>query len=293
NRAILAQPHGTVRGQIKITEQGEVISERYADPATAHRNLEQVMNAVLRASFVADSVHPKEAWATALDTMSAVSKRAYRALVYDHPGFVSFFRGATPIAEISRLQIGSRPASRRKSDRIEDLRAIPWVFSWMQSRYTLPGWYGLGIALEDFLAGDAARAALLQEMYSRWPFFTTLIDNVQMILAKADMLVARQYADLVEDAQLREEIFGTIAAEYERTVRLVCQVTRVDVLLGNKPILQRSIARRNPYVDPLSAIQVELLCRLRAAPDAPDHAATEAAILLSINGIAAGLRNTG
>ena len=293
NRAILAQPPGTVRGQIKITEQGEVISERYADPATAHRNLEQVVNAVLRASFAADAVRPKPEWAAALDAMSAVSKRAYRTLVYEHPGFVAFFRSATPIAEISRLQIGSRPASRKKSDRIEDLRAIPWVFSWMQSRYTLPGWYGLGTALEQFVAEDAARVALLQEMYARWPFFTTLIDNVQMILAKADMVVARQYADLVEDEALREEIFAIIAAEYKRTARLVCQVARIDVLLGNKAILHRSIARRNPYVDPLSAIQVELLCRLRADPDAPDHAATEAAILLSINGIAAGLRNTG
>jgi phosphoenolpyruvate carboxylase len=293
NRAILAQPPGTVRGQIKITEQGEVISERYADPETAHRNLEQVVNAVLRASFAADAVRPKPEWAAALDEMSALSKRAYRALVYDHPGFVTFFRSATPIAEISRLQIGSRPASRRKSDRIEDLRAIPWVFSWMQSRYTLPGWYGLGMALEAFLGENPSHTGLLQEMYASWPFFTTLIDNAQMILAKADMVVARRYAELVEDEALREEIFGIIAAEYERTARLVCLVARIDVLLGNKSILHRSIARRNPYVDPLSAIQVELLSRLRAAPEAPDHAATEAAILLSINGIAAGLRNTG
>jgi phosphoenolpyruvate carboxylase len=296
----LAQPPGTVRGQIKITEQGEVISERYADPATAHRNLEQVLNAVMRASLATDYVRPADAWVAAMDTMAVVSKRSYRTLVYEHPDFLPYFRGATPIAEISRLHIGSRPASRRRSDRIEDLRAIPWVFSWMQNRHTLPGWYGLGAALEHIIHPPAEgtnpqqqNLELLQEMYDRWPFFTTLIDNAQMILAKADIDTAARYAELVDDLGVRERIFGQIAAEYDRTCRLVCQVARVERLLDNKAILQKSIARRNPYVDPLSAIQVELLRRLREDPDAPRHADTEEAILLSINGIAAGLRNTG
>lgn len=305
NRAILAQPAGTVQGRIKMTEQGEVISDRYADPQTAHRHLEQIINAVIRSGLAVQGVQPEATWIAAMDSMAATSRHAYRSLVYGDDRFIPYFQSATPIAEISRLQIGSRPASRRKSDRIEDLRAIPWVFSWMQSRHTLPGWYGLGSAVEHFInkgdqnatlaayASPEQRMALLQEMYGRWPFFSTLIDNAQMILAKADMDIARLYADLTPDKALGDALYGTIATEHERTSRLVCKIAKIEALLDNREILKRSIARRNPYVDPLSYVQVELLRRLRADPDAPHHEDVEAAVLQSINGIAAGLRNTG
>ncbi|NTU85540.1 MAG: phosphoenolpyruvate carboxylase, partial [Chloroflexales bacterium] len=220
-------------------------------------------------------------------------RAAYRRLVYDDPRFLAYFREATPIAEISRLRIGSRPASRRKSDRIEDLRAIPWVFSWMQSRHTLPGWYGLGGGLAEYAREDPARLALLREMYREWPFFKTLIDNAQLIIAKADMGIARRYADLMADQGLAEAVFATMCAEHERTVRMICQVAEVEAILGAQPVLQKAIRQRNPYIDPLSYIQIELLRRLRAAPSGPEQEALETAVLMSINGIAAGLKNTG
>ncbi|HYF63495.1 MAG TPA: phosphoenolpyruvate carboxylase, partial [Herpetosiphonaceae bacterium] len=212
--------------------------------------------------------------------------------VYDHPRFVEYFRAATPITEISRLKIGSRPASRKAGDRIEDLRAIPWVFSWMQSRVTLPGWYGLGSALDAYVA-DAGGLETLREMYHSWPFFSTIIDNAQMILAKADMDIAERYAALVPDQALAGEIFGTIRAEYELTVARLCEVAQIDEVLASQPILGRSIKQRNPYVDPLSFVQIELLRRLRADPEGAEHQSIEDAMLLSINGIAAGLKNTG
>jgi len=302
NQAILAQPPGSIGGQIKITEQGEVISDRYGLADLAHRHLEQVVNAVLLASFPTMKDAPEE-WEHALEELATISRKHYRALVYEHPDFIPYFRNATPIAEISRLKIGSRPASRRNSDRIQDLRAIPWVFSWMQSRHTLPGWYGLGCALDTFVHGEAdaptdeatqqARLRLLQDMYANWPFFRTMIDNAQMILGKADMHIAEQYATLAPTPQIAETIFGAIRQEYERTVRLICRVAKIEQLLDNSPVLQTSIARRNPYVDPLSYVQIELLRRLRASPDGPDHAELEDVILLSISGIAAGLKNTG
>ena len=304
NQAILAQPPGSVGTQIKITEQGEVISDRYGLPKLAHRHLEQVANAVLLAGF-APRADPPPPWEQALEQLAAIARRHYRALVYEHPAFLRYFHTATPIAEISRLKIGSRPASRKNSGRIEDLRAIPWVFSWMQSRHTLPGWYGLGYALETFVGdqrlgvgdrrlGDGdAQLQLLQEMYAQWPFFRTMIDNAQMILGKADMHIAERYAELVPEREVGQAIFGAIREEYERTVRMVCKVARIERLLDNSPVLQRSIVLRNPYVDPLSYVQVELLRRLREAPAGDDHAALEDAILLSISGIAAGLKNTG
>lgn len=320
NRLILAQPPGTIRGQIKTTEQGEVISGRYFDPPTAHRHLEQVVNAVLRGSFPEVTVEPEPAWTAAMDEMAGIARRCYRALVYEHPHFLAYFRSATPIAEISRLRIGSRPASRRNSNRIEDLRAIPWVFSWMQSRHTLPGWYGFGMAMEAFVAGVSAaaycgasadgvhstttpeqiadldgqqRLELLRTMYRRWPFFHTLIDSAQIILARADMGIARCYADLVPDRALADEIYGNIVAEYERTYRLICDVAGFCDLMDATSELQRSIDQRNPYVDPLSYIQIELMRRLRAAPTGPEQEGIEAAVLMTINGIAAGLKNTG
>ncbi len=306
NRAILAQPPGTVGSRIKITEQGEVIADRYGLPNLAHRHLEQLVNAVLRARF-APAEAPPPAWERAFERLAVLARRHYRALVYEDPGFVTYFQAATPIAEIGRLNLGSRPASRKPGLRVEDLRAIPWVFSWMQSRHTLPGWYGLGFALERFAAerlapeeraggDDADPLALLQAMYARWPFFQTMIDSAQMILGKSDLHIAARYAELCPDRALRESIFGRIEAEHARTTRMICQVAGVGEILEDAPVLRRSIALRNPYVDPMSYIQVELLERLRAAPEASEHAAhaaIEDAIMLSISGIAAGLKNTG
>lgn len=307
NRVIMAQPPGTVRGQIKITEQGEVISENYFDPTTAYRHLEQVVNTVLRASFPEVAIEPEPAWIAAVEQMAAVARTHYRTLIYEKPGFLTYFRNATPIAEISRLRIGSRPASRSNSNRIEDLRAIPWVFSWNQSRHTLPGWYGLGSALEWFLtqndtAGTGAETgngsreqehaplAFLQTMYQRWPFFRTLIDSAQMMLSRTDMTIARCYAELIPDHALADEIYHYIRDEYERTYRLTCDVAGFCELVDPTSELQRSMVRRTPYVDPLNYIQIELMRRLRAAPTNED---IEATVLLSINGIAAGLKNTG
>jgi phosphoenolpyruvate carboxylase len=296
NEAILAQPPGSVAGQIKITEQGEVISDRYSLQALAKRHLEQVVHAVMKAAFVHPS-DPPTAWTTALETLATASRSTYRGLVYDNPEFVGFFREVTPIAEISRLKIGSRPAARRNSQRIEDLRAIPWVFSWMQSRFTLPGWYGLGTAVDFFVEGYAegpeAAKLLLQQMYREWAFFRSMIDNAQMILVKADMYIAHRYAELVTNPDLALRMMTTIEHEYSRSVNAVCLISQSDTVLARSPILQRSIALRNPYVDPISYIQVELLRRLRECPDGDDHAALEDAILLTISGIAAGLKNTG
>jgi phosphoenolpyruvate carboxylase len=291
NAAILAQPVGTVRGRLKLTEQGEVISDRYGQPGVAERHLQQVLNAVLLASAPhAPTTIPPE-WEAAASELADHAFAAYRALVED-ADFLPYFHGATPIDELSNLKIGSRPARRKQTDRLEDLRAIPWVFAWMQSRYTLPGWYGLGEAVERYLDEDrAARTALLQTMYREWPFWRTTLDNAQMVLAKADLHIAERYASLVTDAGVRERMWRRIADEYRRTERAVCEIAGVERLLDRTPTLQRSIRRRNPYVDPLSYIQVALLRKLRAATE-PDPG-LEQAVLLTVNGIAAGLRNTG
>ena len=294
NRAILAQPAGTVRGRLRLTEQGEVIFDRYGISGIAARHLQQLMHAMLLTTFAPPGADIPREWCDVLSELADHSADAYRALVYDDPRFVDYFYEATPIAEIVRLNIGSRPASRKSTRRVEDLRAIPWVFAWMQSRHTLPGWYGLGAALEHFVEQRGEQGlALLRRMYREWPFVTTMIDNAQMILAKADMRIARSYAALVTDRELGDAIFGQIAAEYDRTVRSVLLVTEQEQLLDNTPILQLSIDRRNPYIDPLSAIQVELLRRLRAMPDEAHPEDLRAAVLQSINGIAAGLKNTG
>jgi phosphoenolpyruvate carboxylase len=306
NRAILAQPHGSVRGRIKVTEQGEVIAARYFDEEIAYRNLEQIVHAAMMAS----SPHPAapqdsragDGWAQTMEELSEIAFRAYRGLVYDDPDFVRFFQGTTPIGELSQLNIGSRPPKRTASDRIEDLRAIPWVFSWMQSRYTLPGWYGLGTALTDYANSSPQHLERLQAMYREWTFFTATLDNAQMSLAKADMEIAGRYASLVVDEALSKRLFETIHAEYDRSVSVICTIISQDSLLDTSPILQKSIRLRNPYVDPLSYLQVELLRRLRALPpsqDEDDEALKNqrrdlrAAVLLSINGIAAGMKNTG
>ena len=320
-KAILAQPPGSVRGRLKITEQGEVIAARYFDQEIAYRNLEQIVHAVLMASVesplapnsggvgqgaapISNPTPPESGaggtWAKAMDELSDTAFAAYRGLVYDDSQFARFFQETTPVGELAQLNIGSRPPKRTASDRIEDLRAIPWVFSWMQSRYTLPGWYGVGTALGDYAAQSPAHLVRLQEMYAQWPFFTTLLDNAQMSLAKADMEIAARYATLVQDQAMAQRIYAKIAAEFERSVTVICQITEQESLLDHQPILQKSIRLRNPYVDPLSYLQVELLRRLRALPPEGESEDLKtqrrdlrAAVLLSINGIAAGVKNTG
>jgi len=291
NRAILAQPRGTVGGRLRNTEQGEAIAQRYGHPVIAERHLGQVVHAVLRASFPDDSALPDPAWPAVLDRLAAAACRHYRALVYDDPEFLAYFERATPIGEITQFKIGSRPTRRGASSSVDQLRAIPWVFSWMQSRHTLPGWYGLGSAVGDYLDGTGGELATLQAMYRRWPFWRTLIDNAQMILAKADMTIARLYADLVEDQDLAGRIYDRINAEHKRTVDVICRITGQEALLQEFPTLSRSIQRRNPYVDPLSFIQLVLLRRLRAGDEPRDEILT--GVLESINGLAAGLMNTG
>lgn len=290
NQAILAQPPGPMNARIRFTEQGEVIADRYGNAAIATRHLEQILNAVLVNSFAHEEAHDP-AWDWALDRLGDSAARHYRALVYDAAGFFQYFEQATPFSEISKLKIASRPAFRGNAHRIDQLRAIPWVFSWMQSRHTLPGWYGFGSAVNDFLHDHGGDIAQLQEMYRRWPFWKTLIDNTQMIMSKADLSIARLYADLVEDAALGEEIFGRIETEFHMAVDFICKITGQERLLDNMPVLQESIERRNPYVDPLSFVQLVLLKRLRAGDEPRDELLTAA--LESINGIAAGLKNTG
>jgi phosphoenolpyruvate carboxylase len=294
-QAILAQPPGTVRGQIRLTEQGEVIASKYANPEIGRRNLETLVAATLEATLLQPTKPAPKAFLQAAEALSQASMSAYRALVYETPGFTDYFFGATPIREIAELNIGSRPASRKASQRIEDLRAIPWGFSWGQCRLTLPGWYGFGSAVEQFLAPSPEQSrkqgiALLQKMYRQWPFFRALLSNMDMVLAKSDLALASRYSELVTDARLRKRIFGIIEAEWHRTVDALALVTGERQRLAGNAALARSIRHRFPYIDPLHHLQVELVRRWREGK--ADERARRG-IHLSINGIAAGLRNTG
>jgi phosphoenolpyruvate carboxylase len=291
NVAILAQPPGAVAGRAKLTEQGEVIAARYATAPVAHRELELVASAVLASGgdlFPGPDREALRRYRAVMDGMSAASVAAYRGLVHDDDGFVRFFEEATPIAEIARLQIGSRPARRQQTHRLEDLRAIPWVFAWTQSRFLLPGWYGLGAGLAH--GREAFGLALLQEMERGWPFFAATIGNAEMALAKSDLDIAARYARLVTDDTIRSRVWERIRDEHARATREILLLTGQDRLLDRDPVLRRSIDRRNPYVDPISFVQVELLRRIRAGT------ATEATlrgILRTVNGVAGGLKNTG
>lgn len=293
NRAILAQPVGTVAGRLRFTEQGEMIADRYGEPGVAERHLDQIINAVLRASFAAEDDRPPHAWERLLQRLAERACHHYRRLVYETPEFLTYFSEATPISEIGRLKIGSRPARRAgpSTPGIDQLRAIPWVFSWMQSRHTLPGWYGLGSAVTEYLSEHPEDGETLSGMYQRWPFWRTLVDNAQMILAKADLTIARLYADLVSDQALADRMYERIATEYQRTVDVIALITGQGELLDAMPVLKRSIQRRNPYVDPLSFIQLVLLRRLREGGEAEEEVRT--AMLESISSIASGLKNTG
>lgn len=293
-QAILAQPPGTVRGQIRLTEQGEVIASKYANPEIGRRNLETLVAATLEATLLQPTKSATPAFHDAAAELSEASMAAYRALVYETPGFADYFFNATPIREIAELNIGSRPASRKPSQKIEDLRAIPWGFSWGQCRLTLPGWYGFGAAVEAFVKtpGESpkARMALLQKMYRQWPFFRTLLSNMDMVLAKSDLALASRYSELVADARLRRKVFGAIEAEWQRTVDALARITGDRQRLAHNTALARSIRHRFPYIDPLHHLQVELVRRWRAG-EGSDRVQT--GIHISINGIAAGLRNTG
>ncbi|HEX6004434.1 MAG TPA: phosphoenolpyruvate carboxylase, partial [Burkholderiales bacterium] len=290
--AILAQPRGSVNGEIRITEQGEVIASKYANPDIGRRNLEALTAAALEATLLGASAGepaPESRWWEAMEQLSADAFRAYRGLVYETPGFLQFFREATPIAEIAELRIGSRPASRKAAWAIEDLRAIPWVFSWSLSRMMLPGWYGFGTAASRFAAQTGGQA-MLKAMYRDWPFFRTLVSNMDMVLAKSDFGIAARYAALVKDRDLGARIFGAIRDEWQRSVQFVLEVSGQPQLLAFNPTLARSFRNRSPYIDPLNHLQVTLLERWRAGDVSP---VLKQAILLTINGIAAGLRNSG
>lgn len=294
-QAILAQPPGTVRGQIRLTEQGEVIGSKYANPEIGRRNLETLVAATLEATLLQPTKAASKAFLDAAAQLSQSSMAAYRALVYETPGFTEYFFNATPIREIAELNIGSRPASRKANQRIEDLRAIPWGFSWGQCRLTLPGWFGFGSAVQSFIhAGQgtsvAERTALLQKMYKQWPFFRTLLSNMDMVLAKSDLALASRYAELVTDARLRKKIFTAIESEWQATVQALGMITGEKQRLANNAALQRSIRHRFPYIDPLHHLQVELVRRYR---EGKADERVQRGIHISINGIAAGLRNTG
>ena len=293
--AILAQPPGTVRGQIRLTEQGEVIASKYANPEIGRRNLETLVAATLEATMLKPTKPAPKTFLEVADMLSAVSTKAYRALVYETPGFTEYFFAATPLKELAQLNIGSRPASRKALQQIEDLRAIPWSFSWGQCRLTLPGWYGFGSAVTAYLEdGPAktrkARLTLLQRMYREWPFFRTLLSNMDMVLAKSDLALGSRYAELVDDKRVRHRIYGAIEAEWHRTVDALNQITTDRHRLASNPGLARSIRHRFPYIDPLHHLQLELIRRYRLG-----HAGekVQRGIHLSINGISAALRNTG
>ncbi len=292
NHAIRAQPSGSIQGRFRLTEQGEAISTRYSNPIIAYRRLEQIVHAVLLASAT-DKKHSQQIpgeWRTAMDSISAEAFRVYHQLVYETPGFIDFWHYATPLDEIQRLRIGSRPASRSRDLDVKKIRAIPWVFSWMQGRFNLPGWFGAGSGFNSF-----PEIKTLREMYALWPFFKTMLDNTENSLVKADMDIAAVYAGLVPDRARAINIFNLIRSEYEKTREAVLSISGHSALLDNEPATQKAVLLRNPYIDPLNYLQVELLRRLRAEHNQESRTAQKLrdVILLTINGIAAGLRNTG
>ncbi len=290
--AILAQPAGAVSGQIRLTEQGEVISTKYGNPDNGRRNLEVLLAATLEASLTdhENQIESAEQFHKVMDDLSARAFNAYRGLVYETPGFTTYFRQSTVVSEIALLNIGSRPASRKASERIEDLRAIPWVFSWAQCRLMLPGWYGFGSAVDGYLSTNSEGLATLQRMLKSWPFFKSLLSNMDMVLAKTDLSIASRYAELVEDSNLRERIFGQIKAEWALTRRHLLAILEQDEFLADNPMLARSLQLRSPYMDPLNHLQVELLKRHRAG-DTDERVVR--GLHISINGVASGLRNSG
>jgi phosphoenolpyruvate carboxylase len=297
-QAILAQPPGTVNGQIRLTEQGEVIASKYAHPEIGRRNLETLVAATLEATLLHPTKSAPKAFLDAAAAISDASFKAYRKLVYETPGFTDYFFSATPIREIAELNIGSRPASRKATRAIEDLRAIPWSFSWGQCRVALPGWCGFGSAIATYLGTEPKlrkeRLALLQKMHKQWPFFGTLMSNLDMVIAKSDLAIAARYVELVEDKRLGKKIFTLIKSEWQATSDALALITGEKNRLASNPSLARSIEHRFPYLDPLNHLQVELMRRYRQRKEGdPENARVQTGIHISINGVAAGLRNTG
>ncbi|RED75682.1 phosphoenolpyruvate carboxylase type 1 [Cohnella phaseoli] len=298
NRSILAQPPHTIGGGIKITEQGEVLSSRYSMKGIAYRSLEQATGALITAAYLSrDSEQERsneKQWEEIMRGISVDAQTKYQDLIFRDPDFMTFFKESTPLPEVGELNIGSRPSKRKGSDRFEDLRAIPWVFAWTQSRYLLPAWYAAGTAFSKFVNDDPARLETLRTMYREYSFFKSLIDNLQMALGKADLMIARQYAGMIEDGTIKNRIFTQIEEEYAKTQAMILSITGQDDILDNVPVIQESIRLRNPYVDPLSYLQVQLLTELRnLRAQNEDDAELLREVLLTINGIAAGLRNTG
>ena len=290
--AILAQPPGAVNGSLRLTEQGEVIAAKYAEPQSAHRNLETLVAATLEATLLdveglGDDADPAY---RVLDDLAARARRAYSELVHDTPGFVDYFKASTPVSEIGALNIGSRPTSRKPTTSIADLRAIPWVLAWSQSRVMLPGWYGTGTAFEEYIAGGDEQLQVLQDLYRRWPFFRTVLSNMAQVLAKSDMGLAARYSELVEDETLRRRVFDKIVAEHGRTIRMHKLITGHDDLLADNPALARSVFNRFPYLEPLNHLQVELLRRYRSGDT---DELVQRGILLTMSGLATALRNSG
>jgi phosphoenolpyruvate carboxylase len=290
-QAILAQPAGAMQGKIRITEQGEVIAAKYSNAEVGRRNLETLAAATLEATLLKPERAPPADYLAAMDELSAAAYEAYRGLVYGTEGFERYFHESTVIGEIANLNIGSRPASRSSSTRIEDLRAIPWVFSWSQCRLMLPGWFGFGTAVKAWIARRGNNGlALLQEMYREWSFFATTLSNMDMVLAKSDIAIASRYAELVQDPALGDAVFKRLRAEWSASIEGLLAITQQQTLLERNPLLARSIRNRFPYIDPLHHVQIELLRRHRRG-DADERVLQ--GIHLTINGIAAGLRNSG
>jgi phosphoenolpyruvate carboxylase len=291
-QAIMAQPPNTLDGKIRITEQGEVISFKYSMRGLARRNLDTMLAAVLEKSADGSPREPEPRWVEAMEDLSERARKTYRELVYDDPDFLTFFFEASPIGELSMLNMGSRPARRVQNREMESLRAIPWVFAWTQNRFLLPSWYGAGSALGAHASDD--RLKLLREMYLGWPFFRTLVDFMQMTLAKSDLRIAQTYASLVSDLRIRHRLWKRISEEHTACVDALLRITGNENLLDDSPVLQRSIRLRNPYVDPLSYIQVSLLRRLRGLPkDSPERESVLNTLLLTISGVSSGMLNTG
>ena len=298
HRAIFAQPIDSFDGQLRITEQGEVLNFKYSDEVLAERNLELMIAASLDALARPNARDPeghftgvlKPEWEAALDRLSELAYGFYRQHILDDPGVITYFEQSTPVGELENAKIGSRPSRRNASPKISDLRAIPWVFGWTQSRLLVPAWFGVGYAVEEFLAQSESNLDLLQTMAKEFPLFIDLLRNVEMALGKADLVTAKLYSSLVDDAELRERVYAMLDAEFHRTVRAVLAITRQKELLESTQVLARSIKLRNPYVDPMHLIQVDMLRRKRAGEDTPE---VNRAIAATISGISAGLRNTG
>ncbi|MFT4200684.1 phosphoenolpyruvate carboxylase [Gordonia sp. (in: high G+C Gram-positive bacteria)] len=293
--AILAQPPGAVQGSLRITEQGEIIAAKYAEPVLAHRNLETILAATIESSLldVEGLGDDSEQAYAILDDLAARARSAYSDLVHHTDGFVEYFTTSTPLSEIGELNIGSRPASRKQTQQISDLRAIPWVLSWSQSRVMLPGWYGTGSAFASWIGddeGSAARLETLRDYNRRWPFFASVMSNMAQVLAKSDMGVAHRYSQLVPDPDLRERVFGKIVAEHDLTIAMHAAITESDDLLADNPALKRSVYNRYPYLEPLNLLQVEFLRRYRAGDDSRE---VRRGILITMNGLATALRNSG